>query len=284
MRTTWGTNGVMLVRRRFIFFVVVALATAACSRGFQGRKFPTNDGLYTASLAELKTKKWDNAIFGFEKLTLELSARDTLLPLSHWYLAQAHEAKSEHILAATSFTRLAESFPDDSLADDALYQAGASYLRIWQNPELDPQYGTLAQSHIRTLLSVYPDSPLRKDAEAALLSLDDRYASKDYLNGMFYVRRGAFDSSIIYFKSVVKDYPNTEHARLALMRMVEVYRAPQMNYKEEAAETCTTLRTAYAGDKEVVKLCGSPAAVADSAAKPIKPAADSAAPARKSPR
>lgn len=262
----------------------VAVATTACVRGFQVKKYPTNEGLFAAGVSEYNHKKWDNAITAFEKLTLELSARDTLLPLSHWYLALAHEGKAEHILAATSFTRLSESFPDDSLADDALFQAGMSYVKIWKNPELDPAYGTLAQSHLRTLLSVYPDTPLRKDAEAALLALDDRYAAKDYLNGMFYVRRGAFDSSIIYFKSVVKDYPNTDHARLALIRMVEVYRKPQMNYKEEATETCTTLKTAYPTDKEVVKVCGTPTAAADSVAKTTKSAADSAAPARKSPR
>lgn len=280
MWLSWGITDVMRRYRRFFVLLVAVLVAAACSRGFASRKFPTNDGLYAASLAEYKKKSWDNAITGFEKLTLELSARDTLLPLSHWYLAQAHEQKGEHILAATSFNRLAESFPDDSLADDGLFQAGMSYMRIWKNPELDPQFGTLAQSHLRTLQSVYPDSPLAKEAQAVLLALDDRYAAKDYLNGVFYVRRGAFDSAIIYFKSVVKDYPNTDHARLALLRMVEVYRRPQMNYKEEAAETCTTLRTAYAGDKEVAKLCGVAVAAADSTP-PKKPAVDSVPPGRK---
>ena len=285
-----GTNGVMRLRRQVALLFVAVLAMGACVRGFQVKKYPTNDGLFKASLAEYQNKKWDNAITGFEKLTLELSARDTLLPLAHWYLAWSHEHREEHILAATSFTRLAESFPDDSLADDALFQAGSSYLRLWKNPELDPQYGILSQSHLRTLLSVYPDSPLRKDAEAQLLKIDDMFAAKDYLIAVQYTRRGAFDSSIIYFKDVIKNYPNSEHARLALLRMVEVYRKPQMNYKEEAAETCTTLRTAYAGDKDVAKLCGLAAAVADSTAKPantakpVKPTVDAAVLARSPPR
>ena len=283
-----GTTVVMLPRRWIALLLIAVLGSAACSRGFQLRKFTTNDTLFAASLAEFNKKKWDNAVTGFEKLTLDLSARDTLLPLSHWYLAQAHEHKNEHILAATSFSRLAESFPDDSLADDALLAAGNAYLRLWRNPELDPQYGTLAQVQYRTLISVYPESPLRKDADAALLRIDEMFAEKDYRNAMHYVRRGAFDSSIIYFKDVVKNYPNTDHVRQSLLRMVEVYRRPQMNYKEEAAETCTTLRSAYPDDKEVVQICGGPA---DPATKPVKPVdkagvapADTSAPARKPPR
>jgi outer membrane assembly lipoprotein YfiO len=267
--------------RRFIAALLfVSVGLSACSRGFRPGQFPTTDGLFAASMDQYNKKKWANAITGFEKLTLDLSARDSLLPLSHWYLAWAHENNKEHILAATTFARLAESFPDDTLADDGLFNAGKSYLAVWRNPELDPQYGTLAQIQIRQLLGVYPDTPLQKQAEDILLAIDEKFAAKDYLNGMHYVRRGAFDSSIIMFKDVVKNYPNTDHARLALLRMVEVYRKPQMNYKEEAMETCATLRAAYATDGEVMKTCP---AVADSTAK-AKPPGDSAAPVTRPPR
>jgi outer membrane protein assembly factor BamD len=251
-----------------------AAATAACAGGFRVARFPTTPGLYAASLAEFNKGKWDNAITGFEKLTLDLGARDTLLPLANWYLASAHDRRGEHIIAATTFSRLAESFPDDTLADDALVAAGDAYLAVWRRPELDPQYGTLAQLAYRQLLSVFPDSPLAARAEAGLLRIDEMFAQKDYDTGMYYVRRGAYDSSILMFKYVVKDYPNTNHARLALMRMVEVYRRPQMNYKEEAAETCTTLRAAYADNPEVAALCppspgaGPAPARGDSAARP----------------
>lgn len=248
--------GVMATRR---WAVIAALcAVAACSRGFQLRRYPAPADLFTASVAELQKRKWDNAVAGFEKLTLDLSARDTLLPLAHWYLARAHEGKKEFLLASTSYARVAESFPDDTLADDAMLASGDAYLRLWRKPELDPQYGALAQLQYRQLLGVYPDSPLADTAEVRLLAIDERFAAKDYGNGMYYVRRGAYDSSIILFKDVVKNYANTDHARLALMRMVEVYRRPQMNYREEAAETCATLRTAYAGDPDVQKLCPPP--------------------------
>ena len=74
-------------------------------------------------MAEYQKHHWDNAITGFEKLTTDLPPRDSLLTRSYWYLASAHERQGEHLLAAQSFSRLVESFPEDSLADDAALEA-----------------------------------------------------------------------------------------------------------------------------------------------------------------
>ena len=49
---------------------------------FKPRKFPTNGALFARRPREYKTAHWDNAVQGFERLTLDLSARDTLLPLA----------------------------------------------------------------------------------------------------------------------------------------------------------------------------------------------------------
>lgn len=254
-----GMNSSMRNRRLIVAAVLAATVAVGCSRGFRVTNFPTPTGLYSASLAEYNNKKWNNAITGFERLTLDLAARDTLLPLAHWYLANAHELRGEHILAASGFSRLAESFPDDTLADDALFQSGESYLRLWRRVDLDPQYGTLAQLQFRQLLGIYPDAPYAAQADTRLLEIDDMFAAKDYGTGVYYTKRRAYDSAILMFKSVVKDYPNTPHTRLALLRMVETYRRPQLNYKEEALETCATLRAAYPDDVEVNTTCPPPA-------------------------
>jgi len=272
MRTARSRRGISVVPGySALRAALFAALMAACVPGFQPKQFHTNPDLYAASLTQYNKKRWDNAILGFERLTLDLSARDTLLPRAHWFLAMSHEQKGEHLLAATSFLRLAETFPDDSLADDALLAAGDSYASLWRDPGLDPTYGTMAQSEYRLLASIYPDSPLRERAQKAAVQIDDKFATKDYETALQYVRRRAFDSALIYFKDVVKNYPNSFRVRDALLRMVEVYRNPVMNYQDEAKETCITLRTAYGGDPEVAKLCPAPSAAADSAGKPVKP-------------
>jgi outer membrane assembly lipoprotein YfiO len=251
--------------------VAAFTVAAACRPGFQPRNYSSTGALFKASLAEYNKKNFDNAVTGFERLTLDLSARDTLLPMAHWYLANAHEAKKEHLLAASSFARLAESYPDDSLAPIALFRAGESYSALWRKPDLDATYGDLAQIQYRQLASIYPDSPMRKQADNATLQLDEKKAMKDYLVGMHYVRRGGYESSLIYFKDVVRNYPNTRVAHDALMEMVVVYRRPELKYVQEATETCATLRTAYAGEAAVAALCPGVASKDSVGVKPTGP-------------
>ncbi len=269
----------MTLRTRSSVILLASLAAlavlAACAPGFAPRKFTSTDKLFQASLARLQKKKWDDAVAGFEKLTLDLSSRDSLLPLSHWYLAQAHTGRAEHLLAGQEYTKLAESFPDDSLADDALFESGKSYARLWRRPSLDPQYGQLAQVQFRLLVTLYPDSPRRVDGDAELKRLDEWFATKDYEVGDGYFRRKAFDSAIIYFRDVIQKWPNTDIARRAMIRTVQAYRSPVMNYKEDAREVCATLRVLYPGDKDAAVACEGVSPVVsppDSTAKPPVPA------------
>jgi outer membrane assembly lipoprotein YfiO len=251
--------------------LLAATAAAACRPAFNTRNYSTSDALFKASLARLQKKKWDDAVNGFEKLTLDLSSRDSLLPLAHWYLARAHTGRVEHLLAAQEYSKLAENFADDTLADDALFESGRSYSRLWRRPALDPQYGQLAQVQYRLLLTLYPDSRLRKDAEAELNRLEEWFATKDYDTGDSYFRRKAYDSAIIYFRDVVKNYPNTDKARLAMIRMVQAYRSPVMNYREDAREVCASLHTIYPSDQAVMTVC-SGVTPKDTVSAPAKPA------------
>jgi outer membrane protein assembly factor BamD len=234
-------------------FLLAVLATGGCGKGFQLKDYKGNEALFRASLRELQRKKYTNAITGFEKLTLDLPARDTLLAPSYFYLSVARQRNSEHLLAAQTFTRLAETFPEDTLADDALFQAGMAYEALWRKPDLDATYGESAQGVFRTLLSVYPSSSLADKTNAELSKLDDWFARKDYETANHYMRRKAYDSAILYYRDVIKEHPTAPHTRLAYLRLLEAYR--QISYKEEAAELCQAMRAAYATDREVRATC-----------------------------
>ena len=96
--------------------------------------------------------------------------------------------------------------------------------------------------------------------------LENQFAEKTYKTGIFYLRRKAFDSAIIYFKDVIANYPNSARAPDALLRLVDCYRA--IRYTQELDETCEHLRRFYPNAKGIDRSCP---AVADSSAKPSTP-------------
>ena len=229
------------------------VASAACKPDFILKKYTTNQSLYNAGLKEFNRHKWDNAIAAFEKLTLDLPARDSLLPRSYWYLATAHEKQGEHLLAAQSYSKLVESFPDDSLAPNAALEAARSYWHLWRKPSLDPTYGQTALATYNTLIGLYPTSPIIPTAQKEIAELENWFAIKNYDAGMFYLRRKAYDSAIIYFKDVLSRWPNAPKTREASLRLVDAYKA--IRYREDASDLCTQLRKKYANDAEVRETC-----------------------------
>jgi outer membrane protein assembly factor BamD len=239
---------------RQAFAGLLLAATAGCLRPYNLSQYQTQPALYTAGLEQIRERKWNNAVLVFEKLTLELPARDTLLPLSNYYLAQAYSGRGDHLLAAQSYVRLAESFATDTLADDALYRAAREYQAMWRSPTLDPLYGGEAAAMYELMLGLYPESDKADSARAQLAALQERFATKDYENGMFYMRRKAYDSAIIYFRDVLEKYPNAARTRDAMLRLVEAFTA--INYRDDRADTCRILLERYPRDPEVLEACG----------------------------
>jgi outer membrane protein assembly factor BamD len=243
-----------MFRFRPILLALLLAAPLACKPPFDPKIYTSADKLYQAAMAEYKAGRYDNAAKAFEKLTLDLPARDPRLPLAFYYLAQSHSKNGEELLAAATYNRLIDAFPQDTLVDDALFLSGRAYEREWRHPELDATYGRSAITAYESLIASYPDSPFAKRAQGELTKLDEWLAEKDYTTGYLYLKRKAFDSAILYFKDVIRQHPNAKKAKDAYLRLLESYKA--IKYTEDARDLCDAMRKAYSNDGDVLKACG----------------------------
>jgi outer membrane protein assembly factor BamD len=241
-------------RLRPILLALLLAAPLACKPPFDPKIYPNADKLFQVAMAEYKARRFDNAAKAFEKLTLDLPARDPRLPLAFYYLAQSQERNGENLLAAGTYNRLIDAFPQDTLVDDALFLSGQAYEREWRHPELDATYGRSAITAYESLLASYPDSPFAKRAQDRLTRLDEWLAEKDYNTAYLYLKRKAFDSAILYLKDVIRQHPNAKKTRDAHLRLLEAYRA--IKYTEDARDLCDAMRKAYPNDRDVREACG----------------------------
>ena len=196
-----------------------------------------------------------------QRTTFEFAPGAPEMAQVRYYLAECYFQLGDYVQAAADFRKVADEFSTSEYAPLALLRAGDANLRLWHRPELDPTYGETALAVYQELAGRYPDTEAAARARPHVKRLENQFAEKTYKTGMFYLRRKAFDSAIIYFKDVIANYPNAQRAPDALLRLVDSYRA--IGYKQEVQETCEHLRRFYPNATHLDRSC--PAA-ADSTA------------------
>src|SRR6266508_1180332 len=201
-----------------------------------------------------------------QRVSFELTPGTPELARVRYYMAESWFQVGDYVQAASDFRKVADEFSTTEYAPLALLRAGDANLRLWHRPELDPSYGETALAIYQELAGRFPDSDAAGRARQHVRRLENQFAEKTYKTGIFYLRRKAFDSAIIYFKDVIANYPTAQRAPDALLRLVDSYRA--IGYKQELQETCEHLRRFYPQATQLDRSC--PAA-ADSSATPSTP-------------
>ena len=254
-------------QQRILGSVAIGLLIAgvACHPGRRGAKPPppAPDPVVTLDQAmqQFRRGKFRVAQATLQRLTFEFGPGQPELAQARYYMAECSFQMGEYVQAASDFRKVADDFSTTEYAPLALLRAGDANLKLWHRPELDPSYGETALAIYQELAARYPESEAAGRARPHVHRLENQFAEKTYKTGLFYYRRKAFDSAIIYFKDVIANYPNTDRAPDALLRLVDSYHA--IGYKEEMQETCAHLRRYYPNAAQLDRSCPP---VADSSA------------------
>ena len=234
--------------RRTIWTLAAAVAVlvgVACRPGGTSRvqQIPEPAEQLERALAQFRRGDFRRAQVSFQRVVFELSPSQPEMAQARYYLAECYFQNGDRVQAAAEFRKVADEFPNTEYAPLALLRAGDSNLRLWRRAELDPTYGETALAIYQELTGRYPDSDAAARARPHVRRLENQFAEKLYKNGMFYLKRKAYDSAIIYFKDVIANFPNSQRTPDALMRLVDSYRA--IRYTDELQETCSHLRRFY---------------------------------------
>ena len=233
---------------------LLLLALAACGRGGpRPGDAPTPEATLARARAEFRAGKFPKALQSFRRAQFELPPNDPALPEVHYSMAESEFQAGQLVEAAHDFRQAADQFPGSTYAPVSLLRAGDANMRLWRNPELDPTYGQTALAIYQELAGRYPDSDAAARARLHVRRLRNWFADKAYKNGLFYFKRRAWDSGIIYFKDIVANYADADRASDALLRLADTYRA--IGYKEELQETCAHVRRFYPQARGIDKSC-----------------------------
>jgi outer membrane protein assembly factor BamD len=255
------------MRRLLVLLIPLAGAISACG-GRSGPETPSPtdagpsgasraevDSLWQRAQASFRRGKWEETQKLLDRALLEFAPGDARIPQAHFWLGEVQFALGNQLQAAREFRRVSDDTPNDPLAAEALLRVADAYADLWRRPELDPSYGQTALATYQELLNRYPGGAPAARAQARINELQEKFAYKEYRAGLYYYRLKAYDSAILYLKSVVANYPRAGIAPEALTKLVEAYR--RLGYREDVQETCGYIRQFHPEAPEANRVCPS---------------------------
>lgn len=243
----------MRLTRSLLLLPLVAVLLGSCASRGPALDRLDADALFARGTDQLRRGKWSEAADAFRHFVLvypnEPRASEAL-----FRIGEAYQGRREWVTAATEFNRVATDYPTSVWADQARFQACRSYYELSPRPQLDQEYTRVAIEHCRALTLHYPDSELTPRAHEIITELSNRLAQKEYLAAEHYFNRRAFDSAIIYYQIILAEFPVTDWAPRALLRMYEAYE--RLGYDQEATAARDRLLREYPASPEARQLAG----------------------------
>lgn len=209
------------------------------------------DELYRIGVQEYEDEDWDGAIEALQRFLFQ-DPGHAKADSAQFLIGESYFNKGQFLTAASEFLRLAQNRPAAPLADDARYRACLSYYELSPRPELDQEYTEEAISQCRSVMLLYPGSPYAEEAAERTTELTNKLARKYYLNAVYYFKRRAYDSAIVYLEHLLETYQGAAVEPDALLTLYETY--VELGYLPEAEETRDRLLNEYSNSPQAEAL------------------------------
>lgn len=197
---------------------------------------------YDWSRDRYETGKYADAIRGFRDLLFREPLHATS-DSARFLLAQAYLNTDQHLLAANEFRMLATSRPNSPVADDAQLGMCRAYWELAPSIPRDQEYTQRTIEACTRLVEFFPRSELQSEARAMIDAARQKLAAKQARVGSWYFERKLYESSIIYFESLVQEYPETDVVPHVLSLLHDAY--SEVGFRAEADAVRQHLMTRF---------------------------------------
>ena len=128
---------------------------------------------------------------------------------SRFYQAEALYELEQFEEAISSYEKVLQFSDDLIIIENSKFKICKSYFELSNKHNRDQTKNNIALDKLQYFIDQYPSSYHTVEAEGYIAILRSRKAEKIYETGRLYLKLKEFDSALIYFNEVLKDYYDT---------------------------------------------------------------------------
>lgn len=214
-----------------ILIIIVAILVSSCSTDDEidlNYELKSDKIIYNEAMSLLKMKKYEEAHDIFTELDLQhpyskWATKGQLMSGFSLYKANKYD---EAIFVFEKFINLNPNNPN---LDYAHYLKGFCYYERISQVSRDQKLAKKALDSFIELKNKFPNSKYSLKSKNHIALLNNQLAGKEMSIGMFYQSKGKYLSSILRYKSVLKNYKNSAQVPEAIYRIIESYLSLGLN-------------------------------------------------------
>jgi len=134
---------------------------------------------------------------------------------AQFQLGQAYKKMGNYSMAVEAFGDLLKKYAESPLVDRAQYEIAICSLQASKPAAYEQETTEKAIKEFEDFMDESPPDDLKQEAQKTIIELKSRKAKHDYDIAKYYESRREYVSALIYYKSVVDNYPGTEWATLS---------------------------------------------------------------------
>jgi len=226
--------------------LAASAALTACRSGSPYQGMEAND---LHALAELKfrDREYDGVERALNRLFIAFPSYQRT-PEARLLLADSYFADAQYITASAEYRRFIDRYPQDPRAPVAAIGLCKSSAATSPDVQRDQSPTEDAQTVCANVAADYPNTPQALEAAALADEMRLKLAEKDYEIGEYYYRRKFWDSAVMYWDKVEKDFPDTIWAPRALAGIMRAY--DKIGYQDLVQETRQRILDKYPNSPE----------------------------------
>jgi len=214
------------MKKMLVFTVLAAALALSCSGGNSAKKL-IRQGLYKCherletAKNHVERRNFTNAVRIFDEIKYQCGG-SPLMDTVYYYAGIAQFRQKQYEDARAEFEMLTREFPRSPFTEEAYFRiAHISYIRSL--PFFRDQAGT--REAIRFLgdyIDMFSEGAFVDSAHTLLASSLNKLAEKEFRNALFYRKQKQHESALIYYRSVLAEYPESRFAPESVVGMAEM--------------------------------------------------------------
>jgi outer membrane assembly lipoprotein YfiO len=164
---------------------------------------------------------YESAVKVFEH-AIKISPFSEKAPEMQYKIGEAYFKAKKYEEAITEYKKVIEIYKESEWVDDAIFELGLVSETQSQSTTYDETKTQEAIKWYSEYLEKYPEGENAARVKEKLVTLSDKKSKKLFETGEYYEKNGEKESALIYYKRVLKDFPETQWAEKARKKIEEL--------------------------------------------------------------